>query len=161
MEVPGRGATDCERPRGVTINNRQSEIENAEQRKPLRHASPQCRHDPRGRTNPCKGGAAAPLRGAWWTPQESASSSGTGVEVEFAYGFRLATARRPDPEELGVLLRQYETHLTEFRQDAESAGRGVAAGESPREEALDVGELAAWTMVANLILNLDETLTKG
>ncbi len=77
-----------------------------------------------------------------------------------AYGFRLATARHADEAEIGLLVRQYETHLAEFRQDQESATQIVAVGESPRDPSLDVGELAAWTMVANLILNLDETLTK-
>jgi hypothetical protein len=36
----------------------------------------------------------------------------------------------------------------------------VRVGERPRNETLDVPELAAYTMVANLILNLDETITK-
>ncbi len=86
---------------------------------------------------------------------------GSTVKERAAYGFRLATARRAGDFEIGVLLRQFETHLAEFRQDAEAAAKVVAAGESPRDESLDVAELAAWTMVANLILNLDETLTKG
>ena len=33
-------------------------------------------------------------------------------------------------------------------------------GESPRDETLDIAELASYTMVANLILNLDRTITK-
>ena len=37
----------------------------------------------------------------------------------------------------------------------------LAVGESPRDEELDPAELAAWTMVASVILNLDETVTKG
>ena len=37
----------------------------------------------------------------------------------------------------------------------------LKVGESKRDATLDVSELAAWTIVANLILNLDETITKG
>jgi hypothetical protein len=37
----------------------------------------------------------------------------------------------------------------------------LAVGESPRDEKLDAPELAAWTMVATTVLNLDETVTKG
>ena len=36
----------------------------------------------------------------------------------------------------------------------------VAVGESPRDKRLDAAELAAWTTVASVILNLDETITK-
>jgi len=36
----------------------------------------------------------------------------------------------------------------------------VGAGESRRDERLDIGELAAYTAVASLILNLDEAITK-
>jgi hypothetical protein len=86
---------------------------------------------------------------------------GGGTPQErIVYGFRLATARPPDASELDVLKRQFQTHLAEFQQDEQSAQRVVEAGESPRDASLDVHELAAWTMVANLVLNLDETLTK-
>ena len=39
-------------------------------------------------------------------------------------------------------------------------GRYLSQGESPRDEELDVSELAAYATVASLILNLDETITK-
>ncbi len=86
---------------------------------------------------------------------------GRTPQERIACRFRLATARRPDDVELGLLVQQYETHLARMRADKDAAERIVAAGESPRDSSLDVIELAAWTMVANLILNLDETLTKG
>ena len=49
----------------------------------------------------------------------------------------------------------------EFAAHPESAAKLLTAGESPRDEALDVNELGAWTMVAHLLLNLSETVTKG
>ena len=48
-----------------------------------------------------------------------------------------------------------------FRQNAEAATRLLGVGEVARDDTLDAAELAAWTMVASAILNLDETLTKG
>jgi len=77
-----------------------------------------------------------------------------------AFGFRLATSRKPSASELAVLLKVYESELAEFRADAESATKLLAYGAAKRNEALDVNDLAAWTMVANMILNLDETVTK-
>ena len=85
---------------------------------------------------------------------------GLTPQSRIVYGFRLVTARPPDPSELGVLKRQYQTHWAEFQHDEPSARRIIEVGESPRDGSLDLRELAAWTMVANLILNLDETLTK-
>ena len=50
--------------------------------------------------------------------------------------------------------------LTSFRRDRQAALKLLGVGESPRDERLDVAELAAWTTVASAILNLDETITK-
>src|SRR5262249_17601004 len=77
-----------------------------------------------------------------------------------AFGFRLATSRKPSASELTVLLKVYESELAEVQADADAAARLLADGDAKRNEALDVNDLAAWTMVANLILNLDETVTK-
>ena len=86
---------------------------------------------------------------------------GATPESRIAFAFRLATARLPRASELAVLRGQFQAQLADFRRDRGSALKVVSVGESPRDESLDVVELAAWTMVANVILNLDETLTKG
>lgn len=88
-------------------------------------------------------------------------SAGPTVEERLALAFRAATARPPRADELAVLRGVLETHLAEYRGNPEAAGKLLAVGEAPRDAALDAAELAAWTMVANLILNLDETVTKG
>lgn len=75
-------------------------------------------------------------------------------------GFRLATARRPDAKELDTLTKLYEQQLTYYRADKDAALKLLGMGASKRNEALDPGEHAAWTMMANLLLNLDETITK-
>ena len=78
--------------------------------------------------------------------------------AEFA--FRIATSRKPTPGELAVLLKVYESELAEFQSDSEAAAKLLAYGAAKRNESLDANELAAWTLVANLVLNLDETVTK-
>lgn len=88
------------------------------------------------------------------------TEGGSSPPDRASYAFRLATARPPRTDELEVLLKTYEAQLADYRADAEAAGKLLAIGESKRNEALDQAELAAWTMVANLILNLDETVTK-
>lgn len=77
-----------------------------------------------------------------------------------AYAFRLCTARTPGEAELAVLLRLYRQQLANYQADRAAAMKLVSTGESPRPEQLDVSELAAWTAVANVLLNLDETITK-
>lgn len=77
-----------------------------------------------------------------------------------ALAFRLATARVPERGENGVLRKLLQTQRQVFSADRAAARKLVAVGESPRDDRLDVAELAAWTTVASTILNLDETITK-
>ncbi|HEV2970060.1 MAG TPA: PSD1 and planctomycete cytochrome C domain-containing protein [Pirellulales bacterium] len=72
-------------------------------------------------------------------------------------GFRLCLARTPEPAESDRLLSLYNQELDRFRGDAKSAQSigGKLDGAAP------AAELAAWTVVANVLLNLDETLNKG
>ena len=75
-------------------------------------------------------------------------------------GFLLATAREPSEKELEILLRVHQHSLDEYLSDREGADKLLSIGESPRGEEFDPAEHAAWTSVAMLILNLDETITK-
>jgi hypothetical protein len=77
-----------------------------------------------------------------------------------SYVFRLATARTPNGKEIEVLRKLLRERQVGFRSDIKAATRLVQVGESERNHKLDVAELAAWTTVASVILNLDETITK-
>ena len=74
--------------------------------------------------------------------------------------FLLAMARSPKPEELKVLEQLHDQQLAAYRTDQAAALQLLAVGESPRNDRLDPAELAAWTMVASAVLNLDETISK-
>jgi mono/diheme cytochrome c family protein len=74
--------------------------------------------------------------------------------------FRMATARRPTAEEAKILLAALERLTQQFRDDAEGAKKLLAIGESPAAEKLDAVELAAYTGVMNMLLNLDEVITR-
>ena len=78
-----------------------------------------------------------------------------------AFAYRLVMARSPQSAELNVLLKFHGQQLERYRSDDAAALKLLAIGESKRNEKLDAAELAAWTMVASTILNLDETVTKG
>ena len=93
--------------------------------------------------------------------QRMMTEGGSTPRDRVTYAFRLATARQPSADELEVILNVFQDHLAHFSKNQDAAAKLVAVGESKRDESLDAGEMAAWTMIANLILNLNETLTKG
>jgi hypothetical protein len=74
--------------------------------------------------------------------------------------FRLAVAREPSRRESGVLRDLLRTQRGVFAADRQAARKLVSVGESKPDGRLDVSELAAWTIMASTILNLDETITK-
>jgi hypothetical protein len=86
---------------------------------------------------------------------------GARVDHRITQAFRLATARAPKPAEARLLLELLEANRAAYRADPQAALKLLQVGESPRDERLDAGELAAWTIVASTILNLDETVTKN
>jgi hypothetical protein len=86
---------------------------------------------------------------------------GAKVEMRLGYMFRLATARLPDAAETAELTAFYNDQLSEYTKDQKAAQKLITVGESPCDSKLNASELAAWTMVANLILNLDEVINKG
>jgi hypothetical protein len=86
---------------------------------------------------------------------------GSTPEDRIRFAFRLATSRGPSAAETKVLKDLYHAQLEAFRTDGNAASKLLSVGESPRDPSLDVTELAAWSVVASAILNLDETVTKG
>ena len=82
-------------------------------------------------------------------------------EERASMAFRLSNGRRPTAAELKILLNVYREQLAEFKKNPEAAKQLLSVGESKRDEALDAAEHAAWTMVANMILNSDLAVTKG
>ncbi len=77
-----------------------------------------------------------------------------------ARGFRLATARKPSGRELEALSRNLESQRRYFREKPEEAARLLAVGVKRNDDSLDRIDLAAFTAVASLILNLDEVITR-
>jgi mono/diheme cytochrome c family protein len=85
---------------------------------------------------------------------------GKDSKTRLTYAFRLATARKPTSKEMKVLRTLLDGRFKVYRQDRQAALKLLSVGESPRNRKLDVAELAAYTTVASVIFNLDETITK-
>ena len=85
---------------------------------------------------------------------------GESVDDSLVHMYRLATAREPNPNVLSILAGAYSMHLEVYESDRAAALQLISEGESPRDETLDIAELAAYQMVASLIMNLDGTITR-
>lgn len=93
--------------------------------------------------------------------QRVLAKGGTGVEERIEYAFRLCLGRRPTGRERTVLGAALRRELARFAGDREGANRLIHVGVSRPPVEVDVVELAAWTVLGNILLNLDETITKG
>ena len=93
--------------------------------------------------------------------QRMLTEGGATPEQRLAYGFELVTARRPLRSESAVLKESYEKQLAKFAGNQEAARQAITYGETKPMAELNQTELAAFTLVGNLLLNLDETLTRN
>jgi len=85
---------------------------------------------------------------------------GAAPESRIDRGFRLVLARAPGQREARLVGEAFARFRGRYGSDPKAAAELLSLGHSPRDAALDPAELAAWTAVASLLLNLDETVTK-
>jgi len=88
------------------------------------------------------------------------AEGGPTPESRVAWGFRKATGRQPDAFEVQRLVGALKSRLTFFEQTPEAAAKVIAQGNSKPNPALKPVELAAFTVTANVLLNLDEVVTR-
>ena len=89
------------------------------------------------------------------------TEGGSTPQDRIAFGYRLVLARRPAPEEAAVAGEMLKKLLAKYQQHPEAARQVVRAGESPPKPGLPEPEVAAYTLLANLLLNLDETVMRN
>jgi hypothetical protein len=70
--------------------------------------------------------------------------------------FRLCTSRLPTSAESAHIVASYERQLAHYRSKRADAAKVL---KEPPSKGPDQPERAAWTLVANALLNLDETVT--
>lgn len=85
---------------------------------------------------------------------------GEATENNLNHMYRLATTRNPQTDVLSILSNAYAQHLENFQSNRAAALELISEGESERDQTLDIAELAAYQMVASLIMNLDATITR-
>jgi hypothetical protein len=85
---------------------------------------------------------------------------GTSPVEQARRGFRRVLARAPSDHELQRLIALHDEALAFYKQDAKRAGEMAMNPIGPIPDGTDVADVAAWTTVAGVLLNLDETLMK-
>ena len=93
--------------------------------------------------------------------QRIIKEGGKSTSSRIRFAFREATGRAPAADELKVLEDVYKQQRAVFREDTAAAKQLLSVGAFQADTDLDPAELAAWSTVASMILNLDETVTKG
>jgi hypothetical protein len=91
--------------------------------------------------------------------QRTILEAGSDAQARVRWLFREATGRRPTQAEARVLLDLMQHRLDHYKQQPAEAAKLIVIGAS-KPGNVEATELAAWTMVASTILNLDETITK-
>jgi hypothetical protein len=88
------------------------------------------------------------------------NEGGQSIQQRLAHGFRLALARNPSDAEMRVLQNGLEADYQRFEQESSAAEKLLKFGESSYTGSAATAELAAYTLTANVILNLDEFVTR-
>lgn len=89
------------------------------------------------------------------------TEGGEGSQARIIWAFRTVVGRHPSDHEILIIWGALEKHWANYQKNPEAAKAAVHNGESAPPANLPEPELAAWTLVANLLLNLDETVTKN
>ncbi len=85
---------------------------------------------------------------------------GKTPESRITHAYKLALARTPSDAELKVLSAGLAKRIEAFKANPDAAKKLLTPGETKPDATLDVAELAAYTVTASIILNLDEAITR-
>jgi hypothetical protein len=93
--------------------------------------------------------------------QRIIKEGGAKDDERIQWAWRTVTSRRPEPEEARIVTDVLKEHRVRYAGDLEAAQKLIAYGESVPDKEIPPHELAPWTLVANLLLNLDEVVNKN
>ncbi len=92
--------------------------------------------------------------------QRIMKESGPEVTARIDYACTLLLARPARAAEKAALLAQFEAQLADYRNGTAAAKELLDTGESDYDSGLDAAEFAAWTLVANALMNTDAAVTQ-
>ena len=89
------------------------------------------------------------------------SEGGKTADERIAFAYRAVLSRAPQADEVAVVKAALEQYLSRFQKDEAAAAKVVRVGEAKLKSSAPASELVAYALVANLILNLDETVVRN
>jgi hypothetical protein len=89
------------------------------------------------------------------------TEGGTTTEDRIRWAWKVVTARFPEASEVETVSHALTLHHNRYDSEPDAAQALITYGESKPDPACDPTELAAYTLVANLLLNLDEVVSKN
>ncbi len=92
--------------------------------------------------------------------QKILTEGGSTPEQRINYAFERAMSRRPNGQEGKILVEGQKQLSEQYRANPAAAVKLISIGDSPRDPKIDASELAAYTITASIILNMDETISK-
>ena len=93
--------------------------------------------------------------------QRMLREGGADMAARVRFGYQVVLGRPPAADELAVITKALERAQARYRTDEASAQKAIGFGDSKPDPKIDAAELAAYTLTANLLLNLDETVTRN
>ena len=100
------------------------------------------------------------VEAARYLAQQTVAKGGETPEAKLQFMANRILIRPLRPDEVGTVKESLDRFLDHYRKNGEEAKKLLAVGDLPAEATMDSPTLAAWTMVANQLFNLDEVLNK-
>ena len=91
--------------------------------------------------------------------QRILKEGGTDNAARLRFAWRTALGRVPADQEIAILSKALDAQLATYSQDKEAAAALLKVGDLPKPEGINDSELAAWTALGNVLLNLNETIS--
>ena len=89
------------------------------------------------------------------------NEGGESFDARIQYAYRLALSREATEEEIDICREVFERQLSSFTENPADAAKYLSYGEAPRDDTIDTVQHAAYAVIVNMILNLDECLMRG
>jgi hypothetical protein len=89
------------------------------------------------------------------------TEGGATADDRVKFTFKLLLSRPPTDKELTIVTGELAKHAERYAKKPEDAAKLLAIGDRKANPKLKADEVAAWTLVASMLLNLDETLTRN
>jgi len=89
------------------------------------------------------------------------TEGGATPDERIAFVYRVILSRQPQGEETAIVKQALDQYLVRYANDPAAARKVITVGESKPKANFAENELAAYTLLANLVLNLDETVNRN